>query len=132
MIFKLVAKLFHDADGGHGCGVAERTKCAAQHVRGKIADKADVFRPAVARVKTVQSLLQPGGSFAAGNAPAAGFMGVEVHDAASHVHHASIFVDDHHAAGTEHRAGLSDGVVVHGDIDFVGLEHRAGTATGND
>src|SRR2546430_11782690 len=80
MIFKLVAPFFHDADGRHRCGVTEGAERAAQHVFRKVSDEVDVLFATETGVKALEGLAQPGGPFAAGDAPAAGFMGVEVHD----------------------------------------------------
>ncbi len=82
-------------------------------------------------METVQHLAQPSGAFAAGDAPAAGFVRVKVHDAAGHVDHAGVFVHDDHAAGAEHRAGFGDGIVIHGNVDFAGAHQRARAAAGN-
>src|SRR5262249_27492832 len=132
MVRKLVAEFLHDADGGHRRGITERTEGAAQHVIRKVADQVDILSAAQAGVKSLQHFVEPACSFAARDAPAAGFVRVEVHDAARHIHHAGVFVDDHHAAGPEHGAGLGDGVVIHGNVDFVSLEDRTGTAAGDD
>src|SRR5207248_1390216 len=94
-------------------------------------DQIDIFTPAQASVKTLQHFTQPGGSFAAGNTPAARFVRIEMHDAPRHIHHAGVFVHHHHAAGTHHAASFGDAVVIHGKIDFVGSHQRAGAAAGN-
>src|SRR5215472_1800115 len=132
VIFEFVAEFLHDADGGHRGGVAERAEGAAEHVLGELADQVDVFRAAEAGVEALQHSIEPVRAFAAGDAPAAGFVRVEVHDAARHIHHAGVFVDDDHAARAEHGTGLGDGVVVHGDINFVGFEDRAGASARDD
>src|SRR5260221_1692886 len=54
-----------------------------------------------------------------------------MHDAAGHVHHAGVFVHDHHAAGAHHAANLGDRVVVHCHVDLGSGEQRAGAAAGN-
>ena len=131
MILKLVPPLLHDADRGQRRGVAERAERAPEHVLRKLVDQRDVFLAAAALVEAVEHLAQPRGAFAAGNAPAAGFVRVEMHDAARDVHHAGVFVHDHRAARAEHRADLGHRIVIHGDVDFVGRKQRAGTAAGN-
>src|SRR5262245_32873452 len=131
MVFKLAAEFLHDADGRHRGGVAERAEGAAQHVLRELAHHVDVFGTAEARVEALQHFAQPNGSFAAGNAPAAGFVRVEVHDAARHVYHAGVFVHHHHAARAEHAASFGNRVVVHRQIDFVRGHQRAGAAAGN-
>ena len=50
----------------------------------------------------VRIFLQPGGAFAAGDAPAAAFVGVEAHDAERGFHHVGVFVHHDDAAGAEH------------------------------
>src|SRR5215469_11379542 len=80
MTFKLPAPFFHDADGRHGRGVAERTEGSPQHVFGKIRDELDVFLTPQTGVEALQCLPQPRGTFAARNAPPARFVGIEVHD----------------------------------------------------
>src|SRR5713226_3704942 len=132
MLLEFVAPLLHDADGGQRRGVAKRAEGAAQHIFGEVADKVDIFRAPEAGVEAIEHLAQPGGAFTAWNAPAAGFVRVEMHDAAGHVHHAGVFVHHHHAAGAEHRAGFGDGVVIHGNVDLGRAEERTGTAAGND
>ena len=52
--------------------------------------------------KRVQHLAQPGGAFAARDAPAAAFVRVKSHDAQRDLHHAGVFVHHHHAARTQH------------------------------
>src|SRR6185503_19229310 len=79
--FKLVAKFFHDGDGGQRRGIAQRAERPPQHVLREIADQDDIVALAEPVVKTLQDLSQPRGSFAAGNAPAAALVGVEAHDA---------------------------------------------------
>ena len=132
MTFKLSAPFLHDADGRHGRGVAERTEGSPKHVFGKVRDEIDVFLTPQTGVEALQGLPQPSGTFPARNAPSAGFVGVEVHDAPRHVHHAGVFVHHHHAAGTEHRARFRQRIVIHRDIDLLGGQQRTGTSAGND
>src|SRR6516162_6559764 len=132
MVFELVAEFGDDADSGHCGGVAERAEGASEHVLGKLADQVNVFGASEAGMEAIEHLLEPGGALTAGDAPAAGFVGVKMHDAPRHIHHASVFVNDDHAARAEHRPGFGDSVVVHGDINFIGFEYGAGTATRND
>src|SRR6266436_1153077 len=131
MVFKFAAEFLHDTDSGHGGSITERAERAAEHVLRKFCDQVDILAAAQASVKTFQHLAQPGSAFTARNAPAARFVRVKMHDAARHVHHAGVFVHDHHAAGAHHAAGFGDRIVVHGQIDFVGAHQWAGTATRN-
>src|SRR5713226_10356634 len=120
MIFEFAAEFLHDADGGHGGSVTERAERAAEHVLRKFFDQIDVLAAAQSSVKAFQHFAQPGGAFATGNTPSAGFVRVKMHDAARHIHHAGVFVHHHDAAGAQHAACRSNGVVVHREIDFVG------------
>ncbi len=126
MIFKFVAPFLHDADGRQRRGIAERAESAPEHIFRKLVNQRNIFRAAAALVEAVEHFAQPGGAFAAGNAPAAGFVRVKMHDAARQIHHAGIFVNDHRAAGAEHRADLGDRIVIHADVNFVGAQ-AAGT-----
>src|SRR5260370_28190923 len=92
MLLKFVAPLLHDADSRQRRGVAKRAERAAQHILGEIAYEIDIFGAAIACVKTVQHFAQPGGAFAAGDAPAAGFVRIKVHDAAGPVPPARVFL----------------------------------------
>src|SRR5277367_781037 len=131
MVFEFVAPFLDDADGRQGRGIAERAESAPEHIFGKFVDQRNIFGAAAALVETVEHFAQPGGAFAAGNAPAAGLVRIEVHDAAGEVHHAGFFVNYDGAAGAEHRTDFGDGIVIHVDVNFAGVEQRAGTAAGN-
>src|ERR1700683_3381044 len=98
MILELIAPFLDDADRGQRGRVAERAEGAPENVLRKLGDQRNVFLAAGTCVEPVEHFLEPGGAFAAGNAPAAGFMRVEMHDATSDVHHAGVFVHDHGAA----------------------------------
>src|SRR5215470_17343364 len=116
MILKFATELFHDTDGWHGGSIPQWAEGAAEHVLGKFVNQVNVLAATEAGVEAVQHLPEPGGSLAAGDAPATRFVRVEVHDAACHVHHAGVLVHDHHAAGAQHAAGFSNGIVVHGQV----------------
>src|SRR5271154_3783867 len=131
MVFKFVAPFLDDADGRQSRGIAERAESAPEHIFGKLVDQRNIFGAAPSLVETVEHFAQPGGAFAAGNAPAAGLVRIEVHDAAGEVHHAGFFVNYDGAAGAEHRADLGDGIVIHVDVNFIRAEQRAGTAAGD-
>src|SRR5665213_410723 len=103
-----MSPFLNNADRGHGSGVAQRTERAAEHAFCEITDHRDVFRGAEARMETVQHLAQPARAFTAGNAPAAGFVRVKMHDAACEVDHAGVFVDYNESTGTKHRASSGD------------------------
>src|SRR5260370_16031152 len=132
MLLEFVAPLLHDADGRQRGGIAERAERAPQHILGEVADKVDIFGTPEAGMEAIEHLAQPGGPFAAGNAPAAGFVRVEMHDAPRHVDHAGVFVHDYHAARAEHGAALGDGVVAHTNVDLARPYLRAGAAARDD
>src|SRR5271170_5385738 len=99
MIFEFVAPFLDDADGRQSRGIAERAESAPEHIFRKLVDQWNIFGAAAALVETVEHLAQPGGAFAAGNAPAAGFVRIEVHDAAGEIHHAGVLINYDGAAG---------------------------------
>ena len=70
--------------------------------------------------KRVSDLFQPVGAFAAGDAPAAGFVLVEADGAQRELDDGDGLVEDDDAAGAEHDAGLADLVEVEADVDLVG------------
>src|SRR3954471_5179116 len=71
VIFEFVAELLHDGDGRHGGGIAERAEGTTQHVLRNIADQVNVRTGAVPFVEARENFLQPGGAFAARDAPPA-------------------------------------------------------------
>src|ERR1700735_1064573 len=81
-------------------------------------------------MKTVEQLPQPRSAFSARNAPAAGFMSVEMHDPSRQVNHAGLFVNDYRAAGAQHRADFRHRVVIHRHINFISRKQRTGTSAG--
>ena len=100
VIFEFVPEMAHG--GEHGIG-----RALAQAAQGSIADHAAHFVQAVEiggggvavgeGVQNAQRLIQ---ADAAGDAFAAGFRVGEFDEVAGHVHHAVVFIHDHHAAGT--------------------------------
>src|SRR6185437_1863783 len=128
VVLEFVAPFLDDTNGRQRRGIAQWTEGAAEHVFRELVNQRDIFRATSAFMETVEHFSQPGCTLATRNAPAAGFMRVEMHDAASHIHHASVFVHYDVAAGTEHGADFRNRIVVHGDVDFVGAEQWAGTA----
>src|ERR1035438_4702257 len=126
MVLEFLPELLHDRDGRHGGGIAQGAERPAQHIPRDIADQVDIGARARPIVEASQNLLQPGGAFAARDAPAAAFMGVEAHDAQGGFHHAGVFVHDDDAAGAQHGFARCHGIVVHGSaLHFRGGEHRA-------
>src|ERR1700730_15178775 len=79
MILEFVPPLLHDADRRQGRSVSERAECAPEHVVRRLLDQGDIFCAPTAFVKAVEYLAQPRGAFAAGDAPAAGLMCIEMH-----------------------------------------------------
>src|SRR5580692_5113488 len=130
VVFKLLAKLVNEGDGGHGGCVAQGAEGAAQHVLRQITNIVDIFGHAAARVEASERLLQPVGAFAAGNTPATALVLVELHGSQGKLHHADSVVQNHNAARTEHAAGLGYLIEVHADIDFIGPKYRTGGSSG--
>src|SRR5580658_10951332 len=91
MIFELVAPFLDDAHRGQRGGVSERAEGAPENVLRKLGDQRNIFLSAGTCVEPVEQFLEPRGAFAAGDAPAAGFVRIEMHDAAGDVHHAGVF-----------------------------------------
>ena len=132
VVFKLFAELLDEAERGHRRGVAERAEGAAHHVLGEVLDVVDVFLRAAAVVDAGERLLDPVRAFAAGDAPAAGFVLVEGDGAQGELDDGDGLVEHDDAARAEHGAGLAHLVEVEADVDLVGGEDRAGCAAGDD
>src|SRR5579885_784648 len=75
MVLELVVKLLHNRHRGHGRGVAQRAEGPAEHVLGQVADQRDIAPLAHAVVEALEQFADPGSALAAGNAPAAAFVG---------------------------------------------------------
>src|SRR5260370_20074644 len=71
VVFELFAELLDEAQGGHGCCVAERAEGAAHHVFGEVLDVIHILARAAAVVDAGEGLLDPVGALSAGEAPAA-------------------------------------------------------------
>src|ERR1700691_5072804 len=67
VVFKLLAKLVNERDGGHGGRVAQGAEGAAQHVLRQVTNVVDIFGHTAPGMETGERLLQPVGAFAAGN-----------------------------------------------------------------
>src|ERR1039458_4163646 len=78
MVFKFFSELLHKRHGGHCGRVSEWTECFPQHVFREVIDVVDIFFQPRAGMEARQRLLQPVGAFAAGDAPAAAFMLIEL------------------------------------------------------
>ena len=128
VILELLTEFFDEGDGGHGGGVAERAEGAAHHVFGEVLDVVDVLGVAAALVDAGEGFLDPVGAFAAGDAPAAALVLVELDGAQGELDDRYGLVEHHDAAGSEHGAGLGHLVEVEADIDLVGQEDGAGAA----
>src|ERR1700733_11081792 len=125
VVFKLFAELLDEGDGGHGCCVSERTEGAAQHVFGKILNVVDVLLAPAAIVDAGECFLDPICAFAAGNAPATGFMLVKSDSPQGEFHDGHGLVEDHDAARSEHGAGLAHLVEVETYVDLFRKHDRA-------
>src|ERR1700682_1543376 len=74
-------------------------------------------------------LAQPARPLSAGDAPTAGFVGVEVHDASRQIDHAGVLVDHDKAARPKHGTGLGHRVLFHRYVNFArGQERTRATA----
>src|SRR5581483_7201812 len=78
ILLKLGAELLNKAERGHRSRIAQRAEGAAHHVLGQVLNVVDVLPVAAARVEAHQRLLQPVRAFAAGNAPPAALVLIEV------------------------------------------------------
>ena len=119
MVFKFFAKLLNERHGRHGRGITQRAKCTPQHVLRKVVHVVDVLFQPAARVEARQSLLQPVGTLATRNAPAAAFMLVKLDRPQGKLDHASSLVEHYNATRAQHRARFHHGIKVHGDVDLV-------------
>src|SRR5581483_4743421 len=93
MIFKLLTELLDESHGRHRCGITQRAKCSAQHVFRQVIHVIDVFLYSATIVETDQRLLQPVGTFPAGNAPATALMLIKLHSAQCEFHDAGCVVE---------------------------------------
>jgi hypothetical protein len=98
---------------------------------GHFINQVDVLRGAKSFIESGQHLFQPSGSLAAGNAPAAAFVLVELHDAQHRSDHIGILVHHDYASGPEHALRLHQRVVIHSEVAFIRLQHRARAPAGN-
>src|SRR5208337_883319 len=80
-LLKLVPELLDDADRRQRGRVTQRAKRLAQDVIRDIQQRVGIFRQPTLVVKSIEQSSLPVGPFAAGNAPPAGLVGVEVRDA---------------------------------------------------
>src|SRR5438045_1259725 len=106
VVLKFFSEFLYEGDRGHRRGVAQRTEGAAQHVLCEVLHVIDIFSDSAAVVETNQRLLQPVRAFAAGNAPSATLMLVELHGAQGEFHNALGIVDHYHTAGAQHGASF--------------------------
>src|SRR5579864_5448037 len=71
IFFEILRELLDNGNGRQGRGVAQRAERPPQHVFGKFAQQRNILAPALAVTVALQNLAQPGGAFAARDAPAA-------------------------------------------------------------
>src|ERR1035437_7691246 len=121
VVFELVAELGNKADGRHGCGVAQGAECASKHVFGQVLHVIYILRDSPSGMEPSQRLSQPVSPFATWDAPTAALVLVELHGAQRELDDAGLVVEDHHAAGPEHGAGLHHRIEIHRHIDLAGL-----------
>src|SRR5579859_442775 len=130
--FKFAAPLVDDGHGRDGRGVAQWAKGAPQHVLGQVFDVVDVLAQPPAVVEAGKRLLEPVSAFAAGNAPAAALVLIELHDAQREFDHAGLVVDDDNATRAQELAALAEGVKIHVHlVCFFSRENEGGRSAGN-
>ena len=76
--------------------------------------------------------MHPAGSFPAGRALTAGFVGEELGRRPQGLDHGSRLIHHDHAGGTGHGTRSHQGIEVHADVDLVRREHLRGDSTWND
>src|ERR1700761_81531 len=130
--FELAAELLEESDHRHGCCIAEGTEGTAQHVVCEVAHVIDVFHRAVALVEAGHRLLEPVCALAAGDAPAAAFVLIELDGAERELDDRDCLVEHYDAGGAEHAASLAQLVEIHPNVDFIGAQDGAGCAAGHD
>src|SRR5438270_10228354 len=81
VVLKFFSEFLYEGDRGHRRGVAQRTEGSAQHVLCEILHVVDIFHHTAATMEADERFLEPIGAFAAGNAPSATLMLVELHGA---------------------------------------------------
>src|SRR5215467_2611045 len=79
-----------------------------------------------------QCLLQPIRSFAAGDAPSAAFVLVELHRAQSEFDYTLRIINYDDPARTQHGPGFHDRIKIHGNVDLFGGQTWARGSSGND
>ena len=132
MFFKFFSELLYKGDRRHRGRIPQRTKCSPQHVLRQILHVVDVFHHAAAAMEARERLLQPVGTFAAGNAPSTAFVLVKLHRPQRELHNALRVIDYDNTTRAEHRSGLGDGIKIHGNVNFVCGQAWTRRSTGND
>src|SRR5690625_505803 len=100
-----ITEIFDARRHGRGRAVTQGTERAPQNVVAHVEQRVEVFFSTAARLDAPQHEAHPVGSFAAGRALTAGFVGVEVGPARYCAHDASGFIKNLQRAGAEHRTG---------------------------
>src|ERR1700720_3543046 len=109
MVLEFLSKLFNNGNRRHGCGIAQRTEGASQHVFRQVLNVVDVLLHAAPSMKAGQRFFQPIRTLAAWNAPAATFMLIKLHDAKRKFHHAHSFIHYNDPARTQKRTRFQKG-----------------------
>src|SRR5580658_1911812 len=124
VILKLVAELCHESDDRHRCRVAKRAEGASKHVLGQILNVVDIFDLAAAGVDAANRLFEPVCALAAGDAPTAALVLIELDRPQRKLDHAHRLVENDDAARAEHRTSLTQLIEVQPDVDLISLENR--------
>src|SRR5258708_5365785 len=112
--------------------IAQWTERPTQHVLGQVLNVVDVLLQSAAIMEASESFLEPVSTFTAGNAPAATFVLVELHDSQGKFDHASLVVNHHNTAGAQELSALAEGIEVHVHlVGFFRCEDERGRAARN-
>src|SRR5829696_9653238 len=111
--------------------VTQCTEGAAEDVLAEVEQLFDVALLTLARLHPLQDLYQPPGALPARSALPARLVFVELGPAQHRPHHRRGFVEALQRLGAEHRFHGRDALVVQGDVEMLGGEHRWRGAPGS-
>src|SRR5450830_7667 len=133
VILKFFAEILDECTYRHCRRITQRTDRAALDVIGNRVQHIEVFQLAVTVFDTFDHAVHPASAFAAWRTLTAGLFVVEVSQTQQRLDHAARFIHHDDRARTQHRAGLGDGIVIHGGFHHdVAANHRSGRAARND
>src|SRR5262245_4831680 len=129
---ELVPELLREAARRPGRRVSERADRVPLDLIGDGEEDVEIPLLALSGLDLLEDALHPAAPLATGGALAARLVREEARRDPGRAHHAGGVVHDHRRAGPEERARPRQRVEVHGDVDLVAAEHRAGRAARND